>query len=801
MLNPRLAARVGVALVALVLVLSTVVPAAVVAAPGGNGFLTGPRSGSATAIALGYLRANPGKFGITGSDLTDVAVSDRYTDAHNGVTHIYFSQRYKGIGIAGAVANASVTKDGRIVQMNSSFRANIAGKVAAGGEPRSASAAVKGVAAKLGIKAPQRLAVKSARGGADQQVVFKKNGISLEAIPTRLVYQPVGGKLRLAWQVELYERSAQHWWNIKVDAASGEILARGDYVNDAADEYRVIEIPDESPIDGGFTLVANPATSASPFGWHNVDFDPAPEFTITRGNNVWAYPDRDNDNVPNDSSAAEKPAPDGGAGLEFDFPVDLDEAPVEYSDAATTNLFYWNNIVHDVLYGYGFNERSGNFQQNNFGPDTPGRGGDPVLAEAQDGSGRNNANFATPPDGFAPRMQMFEWRDPAPNPLTVEGFAEPFEGPMAGFGDSLKTTGPISGTLFLINDGVGVVTDGCEPFDVPEGGMPLIDRGNCDFVVKVKNAQNAGAEAAIVGNNQPTEPFGMGGGDPTITIPSIMISLADRNTLVPELPAEATLSPNPDLGPDRDSDLDAGVIVHEYGHGVSNRLTGGPGAALCLQNAEQMGEGWSDILALLITQAPSDTATAPRGLANYVEFQPVDGPGLRPTAYSTDMAINPSTYQDVIDTDGVTLSIPHGVGYVWATMLWEMNWNLIAEHGFNPDIYDSWDTGGNNLALQLIIDGMKFQPCRPGFVDGRDAILDADLALTGGENQCPIWEAFAKRGLGVNAVQKSSNKTSDGTADFDVPRECAANSGFIPPVLPAIALTALFDPLWRRRRR
>ena len=46
--------------------------------------------------------------------------------------------------------------------------------------------------------------------------------------------------------------------------------------------------------------------------------------------------------------------------------------------------------------------------------------------------------------------------------------------------------------------------------------------------------------------------------------------------------------------PDRDSDLDNGVIAHEYGHGISNRLTGGPTTVTCLNNAEQMGEGWSD---------------------------------------------------------------------------------------------------------------------------------------------------------------------------------------------------------------
>ncbi len=92
--------------------------------------------------------------------------------------------------------------------------------------------------------------------------------------------------------------------------------------------------------------------------------------------------------------------------------------------------------------------------------------------------------------------------------------------------------------------------------------------------------------------------------------------------------------------------------------------------------------------------------------------------GIRPTPYTTDMTVNPATYQDVIDDAGTTLSIPHGVGYVWASTIWEVYWNLVDAHGFNPNIYDSWDTGGNNLALQLVIDGMKFQPCNPGFVDG-----------------------------------------------------------------------------------
>src|SRR6185312_819863 len=109
------------------------------------------------------------------------------------------------------------------------------------------------------------------------------------------------------------------------------------------------------------------------------------------------------------------------------------------------------------------------------------------------------------------------------------------------------------------------------------------------------------------------------------------------------------------------------------------------------------------------------------------------------------------------------------VGEVWANMLWQVYWNLVDEYGFDPNLFDSWTQGGNNLALQLVIDGLKLQPCNPGFVDARDAILLADQNLTGGDNQCLVWRGFAKRGLGANASQGDPNNTSDGTQNFTVP--------------------------------
>jgi hypothetical protein len=758
-------------------------------------------AGSPTQIALDHLRGNAQAFGLRAADVAGIAVTDRYTDSYNGVTHVYLRQQYRGIEVVGANANYNIARNGSIISFNQSFVRDLSAKVQ-GAVGLSAAAAVKSAARQLGLKAPASLRVRSTEGGASAKVTFAKSGISLRPIPVRLVYQLSNGAVRLAWQIEIYEPGAAHWWSLRADASTGRILARSDYLNHADDAYNVYAIPKESPNDGDRTIETNPASFASPNGWHNTDGDAARETTNTTGNNVNAYADRDNNDVPDPDSS-----PSGtlaGDNLTFDFPLDLGDPPVDYQDAAVTNLFYWNNVIHDVLYGYGFNEKAGNFQLTNFAQGARNGAGDPVNAEAQDGSGRNNANFGTPPDGQSPTMQMFEWRDAAPNPLTVETAegSVTVEGPMAGFGASLATTGPVSGTLQIVNDGTAPTGDGCQPFTIPADTIPLVDRGACNFTVKVKNAQVAGAMAAVVANNVAGAAFGMGGADPTITIPSIMITLADATTIKPLLPAAATLAPNPDLQPDRDSDLDNGVIAHEYGHGVSNRLTGGPHNVECLNNVEQMGEGWSDLMALTLTAVAGDGATDARGVGAYVTFQGADGAGIRPTPYSTDLEVNPSTYQDVIDTNGVTLSIPHGVGYVWASMVWEVYWNLVDEHGFNSNIYDGWDTGGNNLALQLIIDGMKFQPCSPGFVQGRDGILDADLVLTGGDNQCLIWEGFAKRGLGFSAEQRSSKKTADGTAAFDLPPECGSAGGVVVPIgLPALLADSASSGRLRRARR
>ena len=112
--------------------------------------------------------------------------------------------------------------------------------------------------------------------------------------------------------------------------------------------------------------------------------------------------------------------------------------------------------------------------------------------------------------------------------------------------------------------------------------------------------------------------------------------------------------------------IDNGIICHEYGHGVSGRCVGGPGIS-CLGNDEQMGEGWSDFFGMVYTVKPGEGPEVWRGVGTYVYRQPTTGKGLRPFPYSPDFDVNPLTYADI-----AVESIPHGVGSVWCTMLWDL---------------------------------------------------------------------------------------------------------------------------------
>ena len=381
-------------------------------------------------------------------------------------------------------------------------------------------------------------------------------------------------------------------WEVAVDAITGDVLAKSNWtshektpnpVNDGS-SYRVFEFPKQDPNDGPRTLITNPADSlASPFGWHDTNGVAGPEFTITQGNNAHAYSDRDNDNQPDLNSS-----PSGAAALGFDFAADyLDDQPQSYMDSTVTNLFYWCNMVHDLTYQYGFNEQAGNFQVNNYG--RGGAGGDDVMCEAQDGSGTNNANFSTPADGRRPAADA-----DVPVARPAVRHAERADGRRAARrpARTVATTRasrphrPRPGSTarsMLVNDGTGTSTDGCQPFTVP-GGRDRARRQHGDHhqpavqPVRPRDQRpERGREGLVIAHNTAAEqPILNGAMSPPITIPVISIARDAGVAIKAGLPATGKVHRNVDRPVMRDASFRSETIFHEYGHGVSLRLTGGP---------------------------------------------------------------------------------------------------------------------------------------------------------------------------------------------------------------------------------
>ncbi len=784
-------------------------------------------------------------------------ITDQIYDKNTQTTFLYLRQMHAGKEIFNVNVNFSI-KNNKVLHMAGTPKKDYSVRSAASG--MSAESAIRAAATGLNLKITEPLTSSNSANAKGINVTkFSKAGISQEPIPVKeMYYLNAKNELVSVWNLSIYENSGDNWWDLLVDAQSGQIVNKANWVthcnfglheknnqnNDncedkhvhtpstlvekitacpedrvfakniakkptlnvipstiprvGGNQYNIFPLPIEAPSYGARSIVQDPESlPASPFGWHDTNGVIGAEFTITRGNNVYAYRDADaTANVPDPGSS-----PDGGATLNFDFPFPTTQEPDTYVPASVTNLFYWNNKVHDFYYRYGFDDVSGNFQTNNYG--RGGLGNDAVNAETQDGSGTNNANFSTPPDGSSPRMQMYIWNDGSPtNLLTVNSPAAIAGGylstPSTTFGLQITATTNITGNIQLMNDGSADPTLGCvaSPAGSLTGKIALIDRGSPaaspglgTFVLKAKNAQNAGAIGVIIVNNVAGAPAGMSGTDPTITIPIVMVSQADglilKNSLAVPNVVSATFRSVTPVGatPKRDSSFDSGIVAHEYGHGISTRLTGGPANSGCLQNAEQMGEGWSDFFGLMMTMLPSHTGATPRGIGTYATYQPTTGGGIRPAPYTTNMAINPYTYSGVANP---AISQPHGIGFIWCTMLWEVNWGMIGRYGFDNDLQNG--NGGNNKTIQLVLLALKLQPCGPGFVDGRDALLAADTQLFGGANHDIIWIAFSKRGLGLNASQGDPNVRGDGVEDTTVPPQfnpggCAAGNSKI--VLPS----------------
>lgn len=746
--------------------------------------------------ALRFLQENFTQLGLTAQDVADVRVTDEYQSKNNGVTHVWIQQQHQGIPVLNGLVGLLVLPNGQVKYVSHRFIRDLAVKTNTTAPSLNVYKAVEMAMANLGFGGFATPSVKEKQN--DRNWVFEGGAVSRTDIPVHACYelQP-NGSVRLAWMLVIAQANTSDMWSMRVDAQTGLILSKFNRTvycsaghahvagedlsacensteapattandNEADESYHIFPLPIESPAHGNRALVVNPADpAASPYGWLDIDGQDGPEYTYTRGNNAWAYDDSADDNMGTPIESAT------GTNSVFDFAFDPNQEPESNRSAAITNVFYMANKMHDITYRFGFDEASGNYQVNNYG--RGGEEGDPVFAEAQDGSGIDNANFSPGPDGFPGRMQMYKWTRQGGNLLTINGPGAVIGtfpvGTASGWGAEITST-PVTGDIVVSDDGTGTesAAQGCTPpINDMTGKIAMIDRGDCTFLLKAQIAQQAGAVGCIICNYEENVIAMAGAG--LSNFPVIMLKKSDCDLLKPfagnglnasiVLPAAS--------GPDMlDGDFDNGIIAHEYGHGVSNRLTGGPQQADCLQNNEQMGEGWSDFFTLITTIKPGDVAAQSRGIGTYVQRQGNNGRGIRRFPYSTDLETNPITYAWVALTPATaTTQNQHAKGEIWAATAWDLYWAMVEKYGYDADINNP--NSGNARAVQLVMDGMKIQPCSPGFVDGRDAIYLADLLNYDGADTCLIMDVFARRGLGIGADQGSSEEDADGVENFD----------------------------------
>ncbi|MDY7227454.1 myxosortase-dependent M36 family metallopeptidase [Hyalangium rubrum] len=627
-----------------------------------------------------------------------------------------------------------------------------------------------------------------------RQVVF--------ASPARVrqTFFPLPGALVPAYYVELdttpvTETDGDHYAYV-ISAEDGRLLYRHDLTAHQSFTYRVwadAQSP-HVPYDGPQGTEPTPHPTGFPDNYQapfvspnlitlqNVPYsrnDPwlPAGATQTTGNNVEAYTDYA---TPNGFSAGDIRA-SVSAPNTFGHAYDVTQSPT-LSDAqqmsSVTQLFFVTNFLHDWYYDFGFDEASGNSQMDNFG--RGGLGGDSLLTEAQDFSGRNNANMSTPADGGRPRMQMFMYDTRGLRVIDIpEG--HPSVGRWttgtAAFG---PTQFSVTAAVVVAQDGVagpssGTVADACEP--LTNGAevldkLVLVDRAGCAFTLKAANVQAAGAAGVIIANSATNgASFHLAGRASDITIPVLSVGTSLGNALRSQPPASVTVIRE---AADRDGALDNTIVAHEWTHYMSNRLIGNANG-LTNNQGRSMGEGWSDFAGLLMLVREGDNtrpwnvdfggvyaraAYASSGGTNQGYYW-----GNRRYPYTTDMTKNPMTlrYMELgvplpadipvsFGADGASNAEVHASGELWAVMLWECYASLLR------------DTPRYTFAQaqaqmkEYLVSSLKLTPNAPTFLEARDALLAAAYANDPADYVL-FARAFAKRGAGPRAVAPHRDST------------------------------------------
>jgi extracellular elastinolytic metalloproteinase len=652
----------------------------------GAKFLTPASRQPRASVVKSFMNENVDLFGISPQQVGKLKTIADSTSPNGKLSWVKLEQEWNGIKVFQGRMTAVFTGGGELARVVSNLAGGTEEQALKTSPTVSAAAAVVNAAARLGVTLSEGDLIVKQSSPDGRRVVFNPVGPFTEDINLELVYFPFdAGLATLAWSMVLWQDTPAYY--TLVDAEEAMVLWSKNIVTTQTQPatYRVYNDDSPAPLSPT-TALPGSGLQAPPIertlfsliselpAFDNLGWIPDGVNTTT-GNNVDAGLDIvAPDGIDPDGRAVGSPE------RVFDFPYNPSpgipapgESPTlqNYRMGAVTNLFFWTNRYHDRLYELGFTEEWGNFQQDNFG--RGGLGNDRVLAQAQDFSGTNNANFGTPPDGSSGRMQMYIF------------------------------TGP---------------------------------------------------------------------------------------------------------NPDHDGDLDQEIVLHELTHGLSNRLHNN-GSGLNSNVAGGMGEGWSDFYGRALLSTADEDVNGLYASGAYATFQlgPLGADnyyyGIRRFPYAVKTTVgangrphNPLTFADTdpaqIDTtDGAFPESPlgfsgnganevHNLGEIWCMALLEVRARLITRLGY---------AAGNQLALQLVTDGMKLDPTNPNMLQARDSILAADRASSGGSNELDIWAGFAARGMGFSAQYNSGTSV---TESFDLPNltvgevtvtndSCSPPDGFADP--------------------
>ena len=698
------------------------------------------------------------------------------------------------------------------------------------------------------------------QNGYDGFTLAPSAGIALDA-PVRLkkVYYHAADGLEAAYYVEVAAHTGPaprgvlsldgspikttEAYGYLVSAATGQVLSRKNLISDAvaaqASEptaltpgftYRVWADPVTGvPLDTPAGNDADPKAAPVPDGWQSQFAAPSdvnltnfpfsrndpwlpPGATETVGNNVDAYVDLlapDGFGTPTTTAPSDPVTADfraqitaPGQFLHSQIP-DGNGMLAEGRQGAIQQLFYNLNFLHDWYYDAGFDEVAGNAQTDNFG--RGGIAGDSIRAEAQDFGGYSNANMQTPADGGRPIMQMYMFPSVANRfeivPPSIVASKNAMGISMSG-PQTYDLTAELAVATFASSPGCAVTNPDALAGRIAVFYYDNTDGTGCAYPARLAALATTQAQAIVMVNTAVT-PDGLGnfvGLRPTI--PQILTVVSWNTGQV--ISAGQQLSPPVTArlvrAPDRDGALDNQIVFHEFFHYVSNRLAGGGlGLDSNLPQAGGMGEGWSDMNAMLLTVRDNDTATPSNAtyngtyaLATYATSGvPFDASanqgyyyGIRRYPYSTDMTKNPLTFKHI--TQGVALPVGppvrfgadgasnqevHNTGEVWTTMLWECYAGLLRDTlGSAPRL--TFHDAQRRMQRYLIA-ALKATPFRTTFAEARDALLA--VALASDPADYAVFRAgFAKRGAGARAVAPSTFSpfnegiVEDFTTDFYV---------------------------------